>query len=135
MPPIIVVQGQPNAEFHITPQLFSALLPQGLDAAAREVAQVGGVQKTPRHAADTVLYGQIGGALVVRLVVFGHGLFLGHFRRHGVLFLEFTVLGGDFLRRADAAQMAVVEPRDLVAHALDLVNGVADEDDRRAAGQ
>ena len=31
--------------------------------------------------------------------------------------------------------MAVVEPGYLVAHALDLVNGVADQNDRRAAGQ
>ena len=31
--------------------------------------------------------------------------------------------------------MAVVEPGYLVAHTLDLVNGVADQNDRRAAGQ
>ena len=100
VPPIIVVQGQPNAEFHITPQLFSALLPQGLGAAAGQIPQVGGIQKPPRHAAHTVLYGQIGGALVVRFCIFGHRLFLGNFRRHGVLFLEPAVLGGDLLRRA-----------------------------------
>ena len=35
----------------------------------------------------------------------------------------------------DAAQMAVVEPGDLVAHTLDLVNGVADQNNRGTAGQ
>ena len=63
---------------------------------------------------DAVLYGQVCRALVVRFRVLGHSLFLGDFGRHGVLFLEPSVLGGNFLRCADAAQMAVVEPGYLV---------------------
>ena len=51
MPPVVVVHRQPDAEFHIAPELLGPLLPQGLDAAPREVPQVGGVQKPPRHAA------------------------------------------------------------------------------------
>ena len=44
VPPVVVVHRQPDAEFHIAPELLDPLLPQGLDAAPREVPQVGGVQ-------------------------------------------------------------------------------------------
>ena len=46
-----------------------------------------------------------------------------------------AVLLGDGPGQAVAPQMAVVQPGHLVAHTLDLVNGVADQNDRRAAGQ
>ena len=100
MPPVVVVHGQTDSKFHVAPQLLGPLLPQGAHTAPGQIPQVSGIQKPPRHAAHAVLYGQVGGALVVRFCIFGHRLFLGNFRRHGVLFLEPAVLGGDLLRRA-----------------------------------
>ncbi len=150
VPPGIVVQRQPHPEGHIPPKLLGPLLPQSSGAAGGQVLQVGGVQQPPGHAAHTVLHRQVGGAVLIapvrgRLLCHGEHRLCNRvrsrearraarlprfpslfFRLHRVLLLEFAVFGGDSGGGAVAAQMAVVQPSHLVAHPLDLFDGVAD---------
>ena len=70
VPPGIVVEGQPDPEGHIPPELFGPLFAQGGGAAAGQVGQMGRVRQPARHPADAV------GLRDVRRSVFvlvGHG--------------------------------------------------------------
>ena len=66
--PIVMVQRQPDAELHVAPKLLGPLLVQGGGSALCQIAQVGRVQQALGHAAHAVLYGQVGGAFVVRFL-------------------------------------------------------------------
>ena len=63
-----MVQRQPDAELHVAPKLLGPLLVQGGGTAFGQITQVGGVQQALGHAAHAVLYGQVGGAFVVRFL-------------------------------------------------------------------
>ena len=69
--PVVVVEGQPHPKGHIPPELLGPLFPQGCHRTAGQVLQMGRVEQPAGHAAHAVLYGQVGGAFVVGLLLHG----------------------------------------------------------------
>ena len=69
--PAVMVKRQPHPEGHIPPELLGPLFPQGRHRAAGQVLQMGRVEQPAGHAAHAVLYGQVGGAFVVGLLLHG----------------------------------------------------------------